>query len=251
MIFLWSVGVASGGRKPPEHVAVPAGVGEPHENRPQAPRQQGAYAPRSPFAINHQPFSPSLVPVNSPMPDVRPFRGVRYDIAKVGAMSDVVAPPYDVIGPDLQSALYQKSPYNVIRLELNREEAGDSPESNRYIRAANLLKDWRRNGILADDPHPAFYVYHQTFDVEGRSYTRRGFLARVKLEPFGQGRIFPHEQTLSGPKADRLALYKATEFNLSPIFGLYPDASNAVLAAVRSTEFATEHRSRPPIISAS
>jgi uncharacterized protein (DUF1015 family) len=166
------------------------------------------------------------------MPDVRPFRGVRYDIAKVGAMSDVVAPPYDVIGADLQARLYDASPFNAIRLELNRDEVGDTPESNRYTRASRLLKEWRRQGVLAEDPHPAFYVYHQTFDVEGRSFTRKGFFARVKLEPFGKGRIFPHEQTLSGPKADRLALYKATEFNLSPIFGLYPDPTNSVLAAV-------------------
>jgi uncharacterized protein (DUF1015 family) len=168
------------------------------------------------------------------MPDIRPFRGIRYDMAKVGAMSDVVAPPYDVIGPDLQTRLYEASAYNVIRLELNREESHDSAESNRYTRAARLLKEWQRDGVLAEDPHPAFYVYHQTFHVEGQAFTRKGFFARVRLEPFGQGRIFPHEQTLSGPKADRLALYKATAFNLSPIFGLYPDPKNEVLAAVEA-----------------
>src|SRR6185312_978841 len=159
------------------------------------------------------------------MPEIRPFRGVRYEIARVGAMSDVVAPPYDVIDPALQDRLYQASPYNVIRLELNREEPGDGPESNRYTRAAEFLRDWTRQGVLRQDDHPALYVYHQTFTVEGREYTRRGFLARVRLEAFGQGKIFPHEQTLSGPKADRLALFNATQFNLSPVFGLYPDAA--------------------------
>src|SRR3954452_15151290 len=139
------------------------------------------------------------------MPDVRPFRGIRYDMARVGALSDVVAPPYDVIGPELQERLYAASPYNIIRLELGREEPGDTAEANRYTRAVRTLKDWRRQGILREDSHPALYVYHQTFTVEGRTYTRKGFLARVRLEPFGQGRIFPHEQTLSGPKADRLA----------------------------------------------
>jgi uncharacterized protein (DUF1015 family) len=168
------------------------------------------------------------------MPEIRPFRGIRYDIAKVGALSDVVAPPYDVIGPALQDRLYGASPHNVIRLELNREEAGDSPGSNKYTRAGRLLKEWRRQGVLREDPHPALYVYHQTFHVEGRSYTRKGFLARVRLEPFGQGKIYPHEQTLAGPKADRLALYNATEFNLSPVFGLYPDARSEVLSAVEA-----------------
>lgn len=166
------------------------------------------------------------------MPEIRPFRGVRYDLAHVGALSDVVAPPYDVIGPDLQARLYEASPYNAIRLELNREETGDDAGSNRYTRAARFLQDWRKAGILRTDDQPALYVYHQTFEVEGQTHTRKGFFARVRLEPFGQGKIYAHEQTLSGPKADRLALYQATGMNLSPIFGLYPDAANEVLAAV-------------------
>ncbi|MHC5542701.1 DUF1015 domain-containing protein, partial [Singulisphaera rosea] len=168
------------------------------------------------------------------MPEIRPFRGVRYDIAQVGALSDVVAPPYDVIDSALQDRLYDASPYNIIRLELNREEAGDGAEQNRYTRAARFLKDWTREGVLRADEHPALYVYHQTFEVEGRTHTRKGFLARVRLEPFGQGKIFPHEQTLSGPKADRLALFNATKYNLSPIFGLYPDATAEVLCAVEA-----------------
>ena len=168
------------------------------------------------------------------MPDIRPFRGVRYDMAQVGAMSQVVAPPYDVIDPLLQETLYQSSPYNVIRLELNREEPGDDTEVNRYSRASKFLKEWRRGGVLREDDHPALYVYHQTFEVEGTSFTRKGFLARVRLERFGEGRIFPHEQTLSGPKADRLKLFNATKHNLSPIFGLYPDPINEVLAMAES-----------------
>jgi uncharacterized protein (DUF1015 family) len=168
------------------------------------------------------------------MPDIRPFRGVRYDMAQVGAMSDVVAPPYDVIDADLQTRLYDASPYNIIRLELNREEAGDSPGSNRYTRAARFLKEWLRSGVLREDPHPAYYVYSQTFEVEGQTYTRKGFLARVRLEPFGEGRIYPHEQTLSGPKADRLALFNATKYNLSPIFGLYPDPEGEVIRAAEA-----------------
>jgi uncharacterized protein (DUF1015 family) len=159
------------------------------------------------------------------MPDVSPFRGVRYDVARVGTLSDVVAPPYDVIDTALQDRLYQSSPFNVIRLELNRDEPGDSGAGDRYARADRFLKDWLRKGILREDDHPAFYVYEQIFEVEGTKHSRQGFLARVRLEPIGKGQIFPHEQTLAGPKADRLALYKATGFNLSPIFGLYPDAS--------------------------
>jgi uncharacterized protein (DUF1015 family) len=181
------------------------------------------------------------------MPDVSPFRGVRYDVARVGTLSDVVAPPYDVIDPPLQDRLYQSSPYNVIRLELNRAEPADTGPQARYARAAQFLRDWLRQGILRAEDHPALYLYEQTFLVEGTTHTRRGFLARVRLEPFGQGRIYPHEQTLSGPKADRLALYHATGFNLSPVFGLYPDPGGEVLRALeaglrdRTPLVATDH----------
>jgi uncharacterized protein (DUF1015 family) len=181
------------------------------------------------------------------MPDVSPFRGVRYDVAHVGTLSDVVAPPYDVIDPALQERLYRASPYNAVRLELNREEPGDTETQGRYARAARFLKDWLRQGVLREDDHAALYVYHQTFQVEGTSHTRKGFLARVRLEPFGQGKIYPHEQTLSGPKADRLALYHATGFNLSPIFGLYPDADGEALRTLeaglrdRTPLVATDH----------
>jgi uncharacterized protein (DUF1015 family) len=168
------------------------------------------------------------------MPDVRPFRGVRYDVARVGTLSDVVAPPYDVIDPSLQERLYQASPHNVVRLEFNRQEPGDTETDQRYARAARSLRDWLRAGILREEDHPALYVYHQTFEVEGTTHTRKGFVARVRLEPIGQGKIYPHEQTLAGPKADRLALYHATGFQLSPIFGLYPDADGAVQRAIEA-----------------
>lgn len=110
------------------------------------------------------------------MPDVSPFRGVRYDVARVGTLSDVVAPPYDVIDTALQNKLYEASPYNVIRLELNRDEPGDSGVGDRYSRAARLLSDWLRNGVLREEDHPALYVYEQTFEVDGEKHVRKGFL---------------------------------------------------------------------------
>jgi uncharacterized protein (DUF1015 family) len=164
------------------------------------------------------------------MAEIRAFRAFRYDLGRVGALSDVVAPPYDVIDPALQQALYDRSPYNVIRLILNKDEPGDSETDNRYVRAARCLRAWQQEGILAQDSARALYVYHQEFEVEGQRYTRRGFLARVRLERFGEGQIFPHEETLAGPKADRLRLFRATAMNLSPVFGLYPDAAGAVQA---------------------
>ncbi len=168
------------------------------------------------------------------MAEIRPFRGVRYDMARVGTLSDVVAPPYDVIDQTLQQRLYDLSPSNIIRLEFTREESGESEPNDRYKRAAADLKTWRKSGILREDNSPTFYLYHQVYEVEGQTYTRKGFLARVRLEPFGTGQVFPHEKTLSLPKADRLSLYRATGTQLSPIFGLYPDTHYEVLSAVEA-----------------
>jgi len=166
------------------------------------------------------------------MADIRAFRAFRYDLGRVGALSDVIAPPYDVIDPALQQTLYERSPYNVIRLILNKEEPSDTETENRYSRAARCLRDWQRDDILVQDSARAVYAYYQDFEVEGRRHTRRGFLARVRLEPFGAGRIYPHEETLAGPKADRLKLFHATGMNLSPVFGLYPDPDDEVMSHI-------------------
>lgn len=165
------------------------------------------------------------------MPTIQAFRGLRYDLGHVGSLSDVVTPPYDVISPDFQDQLYKRHPANFIRLELNREEPGDGDSTggeprDKYMRAARFLRNWRQEGLMQVDPDPAIYVYHQTFQTESGEYTRRGFMCRVRLERFGQGKIYPHEETHSGPKADRLLLTKATKANLSQIFALYPDPEN-------------------------
>src|SRR5438105_3128115 len=162
------------------------------------------------------------------MAEVRAFRGYRYDLGRVGTLSDVIAPPYDVIDPALQQALYDRSPYNVIRLILNKEEPGDNEANNRYTRAASSLRELQREGVIVQDSARAVYAYEQEFEVEGRRHKRKGFLARVRLELLGEGKIYAHEETMPGPKADRLKLFRATAMNLSPIFGLYPDEENQV-----------------------
>lgn len=157
---------------------------------------------------------------------VQAFRGIRYDLGHVGNLSDVIAPPYDVISPAMQKELYEKHPANMVRLILNREEPGDDENSNRYQRAAKFFRDWQKQGVLFTESDPALYVYHQEFEFGGQNYTRRGFMGRVKLEPFGEGKIYPHEETMSGPKADRFKLTTACQANLSQIFGIYPDDAN-------------------------
>lgn len=161
------------------------------------------------------------------MPEIYAFRGWRYDLGHVGSLSDVIAPPYDVISPAFQDELYKKHPANIVRIDFNREEPGDDEKNNRYTRAAKFFRDWQAQGVLSREPQAAIYVYHQEFEYAGQTFNRRGFMARVRVEPFGVGKIFPHEETMSGPKVDRLNLTRACKANISQIFGLYPDPENA------------------------
>ena len=163
------------------------------------------------------------------MVEVTPLRGWRYDVGQVGSLGDVVAPPYDVIDDNGQKALYEQHPCNCVRLILNRDEPGDeSTLDAKYKRAAKFLSQWQQDGILQEEHENAFYVYHQEFDWEGTHYVRTGFLGRIRIEEFGKGKVYPHEQTMSGPKADRLKLLQSCKTNLSPIFGLFPDDNNNV-----------------------
>lgn len=160
------------------------------------------------------------------MPKIQAFRGIRYNLAKVGSLSSVVAPPYDVVDQQLQQHLYDLSPYNFIRLELTRSESPGSDPDAIYSQAASIFRDWLNQNVLQREPDPAIYVYHQIFKYGGKEYTRRGFMARVRLVRFGEGEIYPHEQTHAKAKDDRLKLTRACQANLSQIFGLYPDAEN-------------------------
>jgi len=159
------------------------------------------------------------------VPDIRPFRALRYDASKIADPSLVLAPPYDVIGATEQERLLARHPANVVRLDLPRVEAGDGPD-DRYRRAARTLAGWRSDGTLHKDPHPSIYVYEQSYRVPGTDALRvqRGFFARLRLEAFGEGsRVLPHERTLSGPMEDRYKLLRATGVNTSPVVVLYDD----------------------------
>ena len=148
----------------------------------------------------------------------------------VGDLGAVVAPPYDVIGPEEHRRLLQRDPRNVVRLDLPEEEPGD-PEDERYRRAARTLNAWRLDGTLHRDPRPALYAYEQTYRVPGseRIATRRGVFARVGLEPFGPtAGIRAHERTLAGAREDRYRLLRATSVNTSPVVGLGEDRTGLV-----------------------
>jgi uncharacterized protein (DUF1015 family) len=170
------------------------------------------------------------------MVDIKPFRAVRYRKEKVLDLSQVIAPPYDVITPAMQDALYAKHASNVVRVDLTKPEPND-PEDGKYARANATLIEWLKTGVLAEDDRPAFYVLAQTFTgPDGVERTRTGFFSRAKLVRFDEGQILPHERTLKGPKIDRLKLMRATRHNLSPIFGTYKDPGKKVLAELEAAK---------------
>lgn len=163
------------------------------------------------------------------MPEIRPFRALRFEPDVVGDLAAVISPPYDVISPALQRELAARHPKNVVRLDLPPDELGDGPD-DRYRRAARTFAAWRSDGSFHKDPRPSLYVYEQTYRVPGTSVerTQRGFFGRLRLEAFGPGRgVLPHERTLSGPKEDRYRLLRATGANFSPVIGIYADASGS------------------------
>jgi uncharacterized protein (DUF1015 family) len=157
------------------------------------------------------------------MAQVIPFKGIRYNPEKINNIADVVTPPYDVIDDDAQKEYYERSPYNIIRLELGYQLPGDSEKENRYTRAAADYRKWLDEGVLIREARDAIYLYEQKFSINATNYCRTGFFARVKLEELAAGKILPHEETLLKPKADRLALMSACAANFSPVFVFYVD----------------------------
>lgn len=153
-----------------------------------------------------------------------PFRAWRYDPNRVDIAS-VIAPPYDVISREKQDKLYESSPYNCVRLILNRKEASDDDQHNVYTRARDFFREWQKRGVLIQDEETGFYVYRQTFKdpISGVQKSRFALLGRVRLEPFEKGIIIPHEKTLRGPREDRMKLLREVQTNFSPVFGLYKD----------------------------
>ena len=157
------------------------------------------------------------------MADVQPLRTLRYEPEAVGSLEAVIAPPYDVIGEEERAGLLERSPFNVVEIDLPRSNGGDP-----YMHARDTLDAWRQQGVMVREQEPALWALQQEFsEPDGSRRTRRGFFARVRVEDYGAGRIRPHERTHPGPKEDRLRLTRATRANLSPIFSLFPDREGA------------------------
>ncbi|MCI0469667.1 MAG: DUF1015 domain-containing protein [Nitrospirae bacterium] len=153
------------------------------------------------------------------MAKIIPFQGILYNAERFSG-DEVAAPPYDIITPAYKEVLYNKSPYNVVRIDFGREEEGDSEGSNKYTRARDYLEGWFAEGALVRDDKPALYAYEVDYQIYGKRKRLRGILALVKIEELGKG-VYPHEETHSKPKTDRLNLMKTCRANTSPIYSLY------------------------------
>lgn len=175
------------------------------------------------------------------MAEIKGFRGVRYDASRTnGALDTLVAPPYDVISPQEQAALYAKHPKNVVRLILGRED-------DKYSAAARAFREWLADGTLTADPDPAVYVYRQSFQdpLTGQACPERiGLVCLLKLEEYATGGVLPHENTLTAAKADRLELLRASQAQFESIYGLYSDPDRAVQS------FLSEYDDREPVMEA-
>src|ERR1700736_5448748 len=185
-------------------------------------------------------FRVALVPAEPHMAEIRPFRAYRYDTNRV-ALKDVLTQPYDKITPEMQERYYAASPYNLIAIEKGRVVPSDSAENNVYTRAAAKLEEWIAAKILVQDRAPSIYVYAQEYLVPGTQTrrTRIGFIALGRIEDYEAGVVFPHERTLSAPKADRLELLRHTRAQTGQLFMLYDDPSGRM-------EGLLEHASQGP-----
>jgi uncharacterized protein (DUF1015 family) len=170
------------------------------------------------------------------MAEIFPFPALRYNLQRV-RLADVVTQPYDKITPAMQQSYTRTSPYNLIAVEKGTPAPDDSPAKNVYTRAAEALNAWIKDGILVRDAAPGIYVYSQEYTVPGGAErrTRTGFIALGRVEDYAAGVVFRHEQTLAGPKVDRLALLRQTHTHTGQLFMLYTDPQRQVDTLLEQT----------------
>jgi uncharacterized protein (DUF1015 family) len=162
-----------------------------------------------------------------------PFEGILYNKGKLKKLDKVFTPPYDVISAEGQDEFYKLHDFNYIRVILGKEFAGDGDYNNKYVRSAAFLDGWLRHRILATDEKPAFYVYEQRFSLAGKKFSRIGFIGILRLEDMGRGKVFPHEETYSRAKLDRLQLMRSTSANLESIFTIFSDPKNKLIKVLK------------------
>ncbi len=158
------------------------------------------------------------------MAQIKPFKGIRYNEEIAKDLAKVVTQPYDKISPTLQETYYERSPFNVIRIEKNKAEVESSP----YKTSHYYFEKWIKEEVLVKANKESFCYLEQTFDFYGEKVTRKALIALGKLYEYYENVVYPHEQTLKGPKVDRLELIRATQINLGQIFMLYEDKQGLV-----------------------
>jgi uncharacterized protein (DUF1015 family) len=163
------------------------------------------------------------------MVEIRPFRGIRYNPAVAsGDMALNVCPPFDVITPRLQKDLYERSPYNLVRLELARRGLGEDP----YASAAETQRQWTAAGVLKRDAEPSVYVTEETFQFAGQKMVRRGFIAATRLEEYDREIVLPHENTRAEWVNDRVRLMGAAQAVYSPLLVVFRDDLRTTVGAI-------------------
>jgi uncharacterized protein (DUF1015 family) len=176
--------------------------------------------------------------------ELQPFRGILYHPTHFENLFDLLAPPYDVISRQERDLYYQRHPYNVVRLIYGKDEAGDTPDDNRYTRAAQYLYSWLEEGVLQRDSQPAMYLCTEEYRLpDGHRRQRQGLIALCRLESYERGIVLPHEETSAVPKRMLFDLRSAVEANLSQIFALYADDSGTL------QEILTAQRRQPARLS--
>jgi uncharacterized protein (DUF1015 family) len=158
---------------------------------------------------------------------IKPFNGLVYNPAKVGDMTKIVCPPYDVISPEHEVTLKKRSPFNYIHVMLAKADAKHGSDDARYAKAAETFQKWLKDGVLIKDEKPCIYYTKQEYKVLGERLSRMGFLAVMKIED-EKAKIHPHEKTHAGAKEDRFKLWTALKAACSPIFVCFADRQKKV-----------------------
>jgi uncharacterized protein (DUF1015 family) len=169
------------------------------------------------------------------MAEVQPLKGIRYDTGKIKNLSEVICPPYDIISSAGQRELYERHPYNFVRIEYGEDLPQDSENDNKYTRAAGYYNDWLVKGVLAGDREASIYVHDHYFTYKGKERRRRGIACRVRLEEWAKMVVRPHEGTLAAPKGDRIRLLWALKANTSPILAIYQDPSGDIATVLEKS----------------
>lgn len=162
------------------------------------------------------------------MVEIIPFKGLRYDYSKISDLSQVMAPPYDVISDEKQEELYEVHEKNIVRIDFGKDFPDDDENHNKYTRAREYFEKWQEEGTLVRDPRHSFYLYGMEYRVKTRTMHQWGFICLARLERFQDRVILPHEEVLKGPLEDRLRLMRECGSNFSPIYAMFSEKEQTI-----------------------